>query len=118
MALNSISTRPTPAPEQPAGIFSVLIESGQVRALKSLHIIPDDASVTLKAMVNLEGETRWRWVQDASLHVELAKMMASTLAEIHATHHPEQQEDMSRWVTEISSPSTDHRGISLMIGMS
>lgn len=95
-----------------------LIESDESYDLKSLHLLSDDPSgMTLKVMLKLPGESRWRWIGVNALSAEKARFYAEGILLHHQHSHPERHDIITRWISRLQSSDVAYNGISLMMGM-
>lgn len=99
-------------------LLVALIESDTPYDIKSLHLLsPSDQGMTLKVMVKLSGELRWRWISIPDLSTEKASFYAKSVLLHHQYSHPERQSIVSRWLERLDDPAVPYTGISLMMGM-
>lgn len=99
-------------------LLVALIESDAAYDMKSLHLLaPEGNGMTLKVMLKLPGEHRWRWIGVNDLSTEKALFYASSVLLHHQQSHPERQAIVERWMQRLESPEVPYAGISLMMGM-
>lgn len=99
-------------------LLVALIESDAAYDLKSLHLLaPEENGMTLKVMLKLPGEFRWRWIGVSELSAEKAVFYAKSVLLHHQHSHPGRKTIIERWLQRLEGSEVPYTGISLMMGM-
>lgn len=107
----------SPSPEE--SLIGALLSSSSPFDIKSIQLVTSsDQVLSLKVLLCLPGETRWRMISTPGMQPSRALFLAHGLIDHHAHYFPQRKEILDRWSEMLDDSSTPYIGISLIMGMS